>query len=83
MDLLNKADKNLSRLTNVRIVQLPPYAVASNHCIEENPEETEGMLWQSVYSISASARSCRMRGCSASIIRTRLKTGNTMAARFG
>ncbi|MCL2576175.1 MAG: effector binding domain-containing protein [Defluviitaleaceae bacterium] len=41
MDELNKASETLARL-NVRIVQLPPAAVASYHFIGENPEETTG-----------------------------------------
>jgi len=42
MDELNKASKELSKLKNVRIVQLPPFTVASYHFIGENPEEKVG-----------------------------------------
>ncbi|MBQ8826725.1 MAG: effector binding domain-containing protein [Oscillospiraceae bacterium] len=36
---LNKADEILNKNLNVRIVLLPPFTVASNHYIGENPEE--------------------------------------------
>jgi DNA-binding transcriptional MerR regulator len=42
MSELNKANENLSKLKDVRIVHLPPSAVASFHYIGENPEETVG-----------------------------------------
>ena len=42
MDVLNKASETLSKLGNVRIVQLPPFYVASYHFVGENPEETVG-----------------------------------------
>lgn len=38
MEELNKANEDLSRLNDVRIVYLPPAAVASSHYIGENPE---------------------------------------------
>ncbi len=38
MDDLKKADKSLSRLTDVRIIRLPPSAVASAHFIGDEPE---------------------------------------------
>jgi DNA-binding transcriptional MerR regulator/DNA gyrase inhibitor GyrI len=42
MSELNRADENLSKLKDVRIVHLPSSAVASFHYIGENPEETVG-----------------------------------------
>jgi DNA-binding transcriptional MerR regulator/DNA gyrase inhibitor GyrI len=42
MEDLNKANKELVKLRNVRIVVLPPCTVASYHFIGENPEETVG-----------------------------------------
>lgn len=39
MTELNKADEILNKNLNVRIVLLPPFTVASNHYIGENPEE--------------------------------------------
>jgi DNA gyrase inhibitor GyrI/DNA-binding transcriptional MerR regulator len=42
MDNLNKAHEELSKLKNVRIVQLPPFTVASYHFIGADPEETVG-----------------------------------------
>lgn len=42
MDELNKANENLSKLKNVRIVHLPPCTVAASHYIGENPEENAG-----------------------------------------
>ena len=42
MNELNKANEMLSKLKNVRIVQLPPLTVASGHFIGENPEKTVG-----------------------------------------
>lgn len=39
MSELNKADEILNKNLNVRIVLLPPFTVASNHYIGENPEE--------------------------------------------
>lgn len=42
MDELNKADEVLNKILNVRIVLLPPAAVASFHYIGENPEEHVG-----------------------------------------
>lgn len=42
MEELNRANETLNRQMNVRILQLPPFTVASNHFIGENPEETVG-----------------------------------------
>jgi DNA-binding transcriptional MerR regulator/DNA gyrase inhibitor GyrI len=42
MSELNQAHEELSKLKDVRIVHLPPCAVASYHYIGENPEETVG-----------------------------------------
>ena len=39
MDNLKKADESLSKLTDVRIVYLPPATVASAHYIGEDPED--------------------------------------------
>ena len=39
MEDLNKASESLSKLKDVRIVYLPPSAVAANHYIGENPEQ--------------------------------------------
>lgn len=38
----NNAHRELSKLQNVRIIQLPPFTVASYHYIGENPEEAVG-----------------------------------------
>ena len=38
MEELNRANDNLSKLTDVRIVYLPPATVAASHFIGENPE---------------------------------------------
>lgn len=42
MDDLNRANEELKKIRNVRIVILPPCTVASYHFIGENPEETVG-----------------------------------------
>jgi DNA gyrase inhibitor GyrI/DNA-binding transcriptional MerR regulator len=42
MSELNQANEVLSKLRDVRIIQLPPCTVASYHFIGENPEETVG-----------------------------------------
>lgn len=42
MENLNKAEKVLDKSLPVRILQLPPYTVASFHYIGENPEENVG-----------------------------------------
>lgn len=44
MSDLNKANENLDKNLNVRIVLLPPFTVASNHVIGKEPEETVGDL---------------------------------------
>lgn len=41
---LDKANENLNKHLNVRIVMLPPFTVASNHVIGEDPEESVGDL---------------------------------------
>ncbi|MCL2409997.1 MAG: effector binding domain-containing protein [Oscillospiraceae bacterium] len=62
MDELNKANDMLTRLKNVRIVQLPPFTVASYHFIGANPEETAGDVMGkflqdiSLYEIKSDAR---------------------------
>ena len=38
MDNLKKAEESLSRLNDVRIIYLPPAAVAAAHCIGDDPE---------------------------------------------
>lgn len=40
MDELNKAEKTLGKQSDVRIILLPPFTVASNHVIGKDPEET-------------------------------------------
>ena len=42
MNDLNRAHEELSKLKNVRIIRLPPFAVASYHYVGENPEEKVG-----------------------------------------
>lgn len=42
MDELNKAEKELNKVTQVRYVLLPPCTVAASHYIGENPEEKAG-----------------------------------------
>lgn len=42
MDELNKADEKLSRLTDVRIVYLPPATVAASHYVGDDPEMYAG-----------------------------------------
>ena len=42
MEVLNRAEENLSRNLNVRILCLPPCTVAACHFIGENPEEVVG-----------------------------------------
>lgn len=42
MEELNKANENLAKLNDVRIIMLPPCTVASYHFIGENPEEAVG-----------------------------------------
>lgn len=42
MEELNKANEELGKLRNVRVVLLPPCTIASYHFIGENPEETVG-----------------------------------------
>ncbi len=42
MDDLSKAVENQSKLTDVRIVQLPPFTVAASHFVGDNPEENAG-----------------------------------------
>ncbi len=42
MEELNKANKTLAKLEDVRILYLPPAAVASCHYEGDNPEETAG-----------------------------------------
>ena len=44
MDKLQKAEARLSKLTDVRIVYLPPAAVAAAHCIGDEPEERAGRI---------------------------------------
>ncbi len=44
MSELNKANENLAKELPVRIVLLPPFTVASNHVIGEEPEESVGDL---------------------------------------
>lgn len=44
MEDLNKANEQLSKLTDVRIVYLPPCTVASAHYIGESPEEHSGQM---------------------------------------
>lgn len=39
MDKLNEADKSLSKLADVRIIYLPPSAVASAHYVGDDPED--------------------------------------------
>jgi DNA-binding transcriptional MerR regulator len=62
MEQLSKASEALSKLRNARIVQLPPFTVASYHFIGENPEETVGGVVSkfckdvSLYAIKPDAR---------------------------
>ncbi len=62
MDELNKANEELSKLKDVRIVHLPACTVASSHYIGENPESNAGdMLYDFVkksnlYNIKPDAR---------------------------
>lgn len=62
MDQLNKASEALSKLKNVRIIQLPPFTAASYHFVGENPEETagnvisEGIKGINLYEIKPDAR---------------------------
>lgn len=42
MSELNQANETLSKANEVRIVLLPPFAVASYQCVGENPEEEVG-----------------------------------------
>lgn len=42
MSDLNKANENLSKLKDVRIIYLPPATVAASHYIGENPEDHAG-----------------------------------------
>ena len=44
MEDVRKAEKTLSKLTNVRIVYLPPATVAASHYIGPEPERNAGML---------------------------------------
>lgn len=44
MEELNKVNKVLDKLRNVRVVVLPPCTVASYHFVGENPEETVGSV---------------------------------------
>ncbi len=39
---LKNAVNNLNKLNNVRVVKLPPFTIAANHYIGENPEEHAG-----------------------------------------
>lgn len=43
MEELNKANESLSKLTDVRIVYLPPATVASSHHIGDDPEDHAGL----------------------------------------
>ncbi len=62
MDDLNRATETLAKKINVRIIQLPPFTVASHHFIGENPEETvgdimaEAILDMKLYEIKPDAR---------------------------
>lgn len=42
VDELNKAEKTLGKQSDVRIIMLPPFTVASNHVIGKDPEESVG-----------------------------------------
>ena len=42
MSELDKANENLAKRENIRILQIPPYTVASYHCICEEPEAKAG-----------------------------------------
>jgi DNA gyrase inhibitor GyrI len=44
MEDLNKAKESLSKLTDVRIIYLPPATVASSHYIGKDPEDNSGYL---------------------------------------
>lgn len=44
MDKLKKADENLSRISDVRIIYLPPAAIAAAHHIGDDPEMHANML---------------------------------------
>ena len=44
MSDLNKAAKNLGKLTDVRILYLPPATVAASHFIGDDPEDVAGKL---------------------------------------
>lgn len=44
MSDLDKANENMDKHLNVRIVMLPPFTVASNHVIGKDPEENVGDL---------------------------------------
>lgn len=43
MNELEKANETLEKNLNVRILQIPPFTVASNHVIGKEPEETVGI----------------------------------------
>lgn len=43
MNELNQANETLEKNLNVRILQIPPFTVASNHVIGKEPEETVGI----------------------------------------
>lgn len=44
MEILNTANKTLSKLSDVRVIHLPPCTVASYRYIGENPEEAAGAV---------------------------------------
>ena len=44
MSELNSANENINKNLNVRIIQLPPFTVASNRIISKEPEATVGVL---------------------------------------
>jgi DNA gyrase inhibitor GyrI len=52
VDDLNKANKNLSKLKNVRIIHLPPVTVAASHYIGSNPEHNAAIMLEAFISES-------------------------------